>query len=132
VVLGTGCIWFGWLGFNGGSARGANLRAVTACIATNVAAATGGLTGLLIEFYRYRRWSIISWCAGAVAGLVAITPGAGFVPPWSAIIIGMTASLWCYWWAYLRTRVGVDDPLDIFALHGMGGVWGNIMTYAFV
>jgi Amt family ammonium transporter len=122
-------IWFGWFGFNGGSAKGANLRAVMACVSTNLAACVGGLTWLGYEYFKNRKWYITYWCGGALAGLVAITPAAGFVPPWSAVVFGVVAGLGCRFSKRITTRLGVDDPLDIFAIHGVGGMIGTLLTY---
>jgi Amt family ammonium transporter len=130
VFLGTVLIWFGWFGFNGGSAKGANLRAVMACVSTNLAACVGGLTWLGFEYYLTKKWYITNWCAGALAGLVAITPAAGYVPPWSAVVFGVVAALGCRSSSRLTMAwLGVDDPLDIFAIHGVGGLIGTLLTY---
>ncbi|KAK5996147.1 Ammonium transporter 1 [Cladobotryum mycophilum] len=131
VVLGTVFLWVGWFGFNGGSALGMNLRAVMACLVTNLAASVGGVTWILLDYRLEKKWSTIGFCSGAVAGLVAITPAAGFVPPWSAFIIGVVGATCCNFATKLKFVIGVDDTLDIFAIHGIGGMAGNIMTGIF-
>lgn len=98
------------------------------CIVTNTAASAGGLTWLFIDFAYTGRLSIVGWCAGAVASLVAITPASGFVAPWAAIIIGIVGSATCYYATGLKAFLRVDDSLDIFAIHAIGGIMGNILT----
>jgi Amt family ammonium transporter len=100
-----------------------------ACVSTNLAACVGGLTWLGYEYFKNRKWYITYWCGGALAGLVAITPAAGFVPPWSAVVFGVVAGLGCRFSKRITTRLGVDDPLDIFAIHGVGGMIGTLLTY---
>jgi ammonium transporter, Amt family len=123
-------LWFGWLGFNGGSAKGVNLRAVMACFVSNIAASVGGVTWLILDYFQLdRHWGAIGWCSGAVAGLVAVTPAAGFVPPWAAVIIGTVGSACCNHATRLKYYLNVDDQLDIFAIHCVGGIVGNLLTY---
>ncbi|EEB08964.2 ammonium transporter Amt1 [Schizosaccharomyces japonicus yFS275] len=131
VVLGTILLWFGWFGFNGGSALSANLRGIMACVVTHIAASVAGITWCIAEYIRSRRWSCVAFCSGAVAGLVAITPGSGFVPPWAAVVIGVIGGVVCYAATFLKNFVRVDDALDIFAEHGIGGMVGNILTAFF-
>ncbi|BFZ57598.1 ammonium transporter Amt1 [Savitreella phatthalungensis] len=131
VVLGTVFLWFGWFGFNGGSALGANLRAVMACVVTNLAAATGGLTWMLWDYRLERKWSVVGFCSGAVSGLVAITPASGFVQPWAAFVIGVCGGTACNWATKLKYWIRVDDALDIFASHAVGGIVGGILTGLF-
>lgn len=101
-----------------------------ACIVSNLAASVGGLTWLIIDFIQLeRRWGAIGWCSGAVAGLVAITPAAGFVPPWSAVVIGAVASACCNHATRLKYYFNIDDQLDVFAIHCVGGIVGNLLTY---
>ncbi|OLL25574.1 Ammonium transporter 1 [Neolecta irregularis DAH-3] len=126
VALGTALLWFGWFGFNGGSAGGANLRAVSACIVTNLAASTGAITWVLLDLNFEKKWTTVGFCSGAVAGLVAITPGSGFVPPWTAVIFGILGSAACNYATKIKYWLGIDDALDIFAIHGIGGLVGNI------
>ena len=132
VVLGAGLLWFGWFGFNAGSALGANGAAANAFVVTNVAAAAGALTWSTISWMRHGHPSVVGAAAGAVAGLVGITPAAGYVSPASAIVIGFGAGLFCSLAVDLmKGRFGVDDALDVFAVHGVGGIWGAIATGLF-
>jgi ammonium transporter, Amt family len=132
TVLGTALLWFGWFGFNAGSALAANGLAVNAFVVTNTAAATAGLTWALIEWTKHGKPTIFGTATGAVAGLVAITPAAGFVGPLSAILIGIVVSLICYVFvAILKPKLGYDDSLDAFGVHCIGGVWGALATGLF-
>jgi ammonium transporter, Amt family len=132
TMLGTALLWFGWFGFNAGSALAANGLAVNAFVVTNTAAATAGLTWALIEWMKHGKPTIFGTATGAVAGLVAITPAAGFVSPLSAILIGIVVSLVCYVFvAILKPKLGYDDSLDAFGVHCIGGVWGALATGLF-
>ena len=133
TLLGVGILWFGWFGFNAGSALAANGLAASAFVATNTAAAAAAVTWPLIEWFAgERRPTTLGAGTGAVAGLVAITPAAGFVGPMSAIIIGMCASIIGYIFvAFIKPRAGYDDSLDVFGVHGMCGVWGALATGLF-
>ncbi|PHH92940.1 hypothetical protein CDD83_3430 [Cordyceps sp. RAO-2017] len=131
VVLGTVFLWVGWFGFNGGSALGMNIRAVMSCYVTNLAASCAGITWVLLDYRLERKWSTIGFCSGAISGLVAITPAAGFVTPWAAVIIGVLGALCCNFATKLKFLIGVDDALDIFAVHGIGGMVGNLLTGIF-
>jgi ammonium transporter, Amt family len=131
VVIGTVLLWFGWFGFNGGSALGANLRAVMAMTVTNNAAAVGGLTWMFWDWRLERKWSLVGFCSGAIAGLVAITPASGYVAWPASIAFGVVAGTLCNFATGLKNLIGVDDTLDIFAAHGVGGIIGNIMTAFF-
>ncbi|RDA90258.1 hypothetical protein CP533_4606 [Ophiocordyceps camponoti-saundersi (nom. inval.)] len=131
VVLGTVFLWVGWFGFNGGSALGMNLRAVMACYVSNLAASCAGITWVLLDYRLEGKWSTIGFCSGAISGLVAITPAAGFVTPWAAVIIGVCGALCCNFATKLKFVLGVDDALDIFAVHGVGGIVGNLLTGIF-
>lgn len=132
VVLGAALLWFGWFGFNAGSALGANSLAVHAFITTNTSAAMGLLSWLLIEKILHGKPTMLGAATGAVVGLVAITPGAGFVPIWSSFIIGALVSPICYFFmSVVKTKFGYDDSLDAFGCHGIGGVWGGIATGIF-
>jgi len=130
VMLGAGILWFGWFGFNAGSALSANGLAASAFVTTNISAAAGAVTWMVIGWV-YRRPSALGVATGAVAGLVAITPAAGFVHPMAAIPIGIGASLVGYLCILWRTRLGIDESLDVWAVHGMGGMWGAIATGIF-
>ena len=132
VLLGASILWFGWFGFNAGSALGANGLAVHAFITTNTSAACAMLSWMAIDMIRDGKPTVIGACTGAVLGLVAITPGAGFVPLWSAIIIGIVVSPICYFMmSVVKKRFGYDDALDAFGCHGVGGIWGGIATGIF-
>ena len=132
TVLGAGLLWFGWFGFNAGSALGANGLAATAFVVTNVAAAMGALTWMTASWIRHGHPSVLGAAAGAVAGLVAITPAAGFVSPASAVVIGLGAGVFCFLAVdMLKGVLKIDDALDVFAVHGVGGIWGSIATGVF-
>ncbi|EIM87658.1 ammonium transporter [Stereum hirsutum FP-91666 SS1] len=131
VVLGTVFLWFGWFGFNGGSALSANLRALQACIVTNLAASVGGLTWMFWDWRLERKWSAVGFCSGAIAGLVAITPGSGFVGSPAAVLFGVLGGTCCNFATQLKFLLNYDDSLDIFAVHTIGGIVGNILTGLF-
>ncbi|MEA2584920.1 MAG: ammonium transporter, Amt family [Thermomicrobiales bacterium] len=132
TVLGAGLLWFGWFGFNAGSALGANGLAANAFVVTNIAAAMGALTWMTVSWLRHGHPSVLGAAAGAVAGLVGITPAAGYVSPSSAIVIGFGAGVVCFFAVeLLKMKVKVDDALDVFAVHGVGGIWGSIATGIF-
>jgi len=132
VVLGTGLLWFGWFGFNAGSALAANGLAVNAFVVTNTAAAAAGLSWALIEWFHNGKPTIFGVCSGAVAGLVAITPAAGFVSVIPAIIIGLLVSVFCFVAVtMIKPRFGYDDSLDAFGVHCVGGIWGALATGLF-
>jgi len=131
VVLGAGLLWFGWFGFNAGSALGANGLAANAFVTTNTAAAMGLLTWMTASWMRHKRPSVVGAAAGAVAGLVAITPAAGFVTPMAAIIIGFLAGIVCFVAVEYVVRRQVDDALDVFGVHGVGGILGALATGVF-
>jgi len=121
-------LWFGWFGFNGGSALSANYRAASACIVTNLAASVGGLTWMFWDWRLEGKWSAVGFCSGAIAGLVAITPGSGFVGPPASVAFGVAAGTFCNFATQLKYVFNYDDCLDIFAAHAVGGLVGNIMT----
>jgi Amt family ammonium transporter len=131
VVIGTCFLWFGWFGFNGGSALAANMRATMACVVTNLAASVGGLTWVLLDYRHDRKLSVLGFCSGAVAGLVAITPGSGFVSPASSVAIGFVGATACNLAVRLKHAFKYDDAFDVFAVHGVGGIVGNILTGVF-
>jgi Amt family ammonium transporter len=128
TVLGAGLLWFGWFGFNAGSALTAGGLAASAFIVTNTAAAAATLTWVGASYLHKRKVSVIGAACGAVAGLVAITPASGFVTPGGALLIGLVAGGLCYSATLLRERVKVDDALDVFAVHGVGGMFGALAT----
>lgn len=130
TVLGAALLWFGWFGFNAGSAIASNGLASSAFLATNTAAAAGGLAWMSLAWI-HRRPSVLGMVTGAVAGLVAITPAAGFVGPLAAIAIGIGAGVLCYSAVLLRMRTSLDESLDVWGVHGVGGTWGAIATGIF-
>ncbi len=132
VLIGGGLLWFGWFGFNAGSALAANGLALTALITTNTAAAAALLSWITIEYYHHGKTTLLGAVTGAVIGLVAITPGAGYVTPAAAIIIGLLVSPICYFSiTYVKAKFRYDDSLDVFGCHGVGGMWGAIATGLF-
>ncbi len=130
TLLGGAILWFGWFAFNAGSALSANGTAVNALVTTNISAAAGAITWMAASWIKGKP-SSLGMISGAIAGLVAITPGCGFVSPMSAIIIGGFAGLLCYSALLFRVRRGLDESLDAWAIHGMGGLWGAIATGIF-
>ena len=132
TVLGAALLWFGWFGFNAGSALGANGLAAHAFVVTNVAAASGAIAWLATSWRRKGHPSVLGAACGAVAGLVGITPAAGFVGAWAAILIGLGAGVFCCLAVdLLKSRLRLDDALDVFAVHGIGGIWGALATGLF-
>ncbi|OLY92183.1 ammonium transporter [Cnuella takakiae] len=128
VLIGTGLLWFGWFGFNAGSALGANSLAVTAFGTTNTAAAAAGLAWMFFDVLRGKKPSVVGFCIGAVVGLVAITPGAGFVAIPQSITIGVVAALISNLAVYYKQKSTLDDTLDVFPCHGVGGIVGMLLT----
>lgn len=131
VLIGTGLLWFGWFGFNAGSALGANSLAVSAFLTTNTAAGAAGLSWMFFDVVRGKKPSVLGFCIGAVVGLVAITPGAGFVAIPQSIFIGFIAAIISNLVAHWKTTTRLDDTLDVFPCHGVGGVVGMILTGVF-
>jgi len=132
TVVGTGMLWVGWFGFNAGSAIAANGTAVMAMMATQLAAATAGMTWMAIEWIKHGKPSVLGICSGAVAGLATITPASGFVGPMGAMVIGLVAGGLCFFAATtMKHFFGYDDSLDAFGVHGVGGVIGSLLTGVF-
>lgn len=132
VLLGASILWFGWFGFNAGSALSAGSLAAHALMTTNTSAAAAMLSWMIIDMVKQGKPTVVGACTGAVLGLVAITPGAGFVPLWSAFIIGAVVSPLAYFTvSVIKKRIGFDDALDAFGCHGIGGIWGGIATGLF-
>ena len=131
TVLGACLLWFGWFGFNAGSAVAAGGLATSAFVVTNTATAMAALTWMTVSWWHKRQPSVLGAAAGAVAGLVAITPASGFVNVMGSIVIGFGAGLFCYLAIQLRERIHVDDALDVWAVHGIGGTWGALATGLF-
>ncbi len=132
TLLGAGLLWFGWFGFNGGSALFANAQAVSAFTVTQVAAAMASLSWMGVEWIHRGKPTALGFASGLVAGLVAITPASGFVTPGGALIIGALSGIVCYWAVTLKTVLGYDDSLDAFGIHGVGGILGAVLTGALV
>ena len=132
TLLGAGLLWFGWFGFNGGSALMANGQAVSAFTVTQIAAAVAGMTWLIIEWLHRGKPTALGFASGLVAGLVAITPASGFVGPGGALAIGVAAGIGCYLAVVVKGLLGYDDSLDAFGVHGVGGLIGAILTGVFV
>ncbi|MBL6864805.1 MAG: ammonium transporter [Rhodospirillales bacterium] len=132
TVIGGSLLWVGWFGFNAGSALGANGGAAMAMVVTQIAAAAAGLAWMFMEWATHKKPTVLGVVSGAVAGLVAITPAAGFVGPKGALAIGILSGLVCFWGATsLKHKLGYDDSLDVFAVHGLGGITGAILTGVF-
>ena len=131
VALGAALLWFGWFGFNGGSALGANGLAAVAFVNTDVAASLAMITWMIIDWIHNGKPSMVGAMTGAVAGLVTITPAAGFVQPWAAAVIGIICAFVCYGAIMLRGRMGWDDALDVWGVHGVGGALGTILVGLF-
>jgi Amt family ammonium transporter len=132
AVIGTGLLWVGWFGFNGGSALGAGSRGVMAIVATHLAASAGALTWMALEWWTRGKPSGLGMISGAIAGLGTITPASGFVLPWHGVVIGIAAGAICFWaCTKLKLKLGYDDSLDVFGVHGIGGLTGTLLTGVF-
>jgi Amt family ammonium transporter len=132
AVIGTGLLWVGWFGFNGGSALGATPRAAFAIVATHLAACTGVLAWMALEWLDRGKPSVLGLISGAVAGLGTVTPASGYILPWHGAVIGIVAGAVCYWaCTKLKTRFRYDDSLDVFGVHGIGGLIGTVMVGIF-
>jgi len=132
AVIGTGLLWVGWFGFNGGSALGANSRAAMAIVSTHLAASAGAFTWMALEWWTRGKPSVLGMISGAVAGLGTITPASGFVMPMQAIVIGVVAGCVCFWaCTWLKLKIGYDDSLDVFGVHGVGGFTGTLLAGVF-
>lgn len=149
ITLGTVFLWFGWLGFNGGSSFGANLRAVMACWNSNLTSMFGALTWVLLDWRLARKWSMVGWCSGAISGLVAATPASGYITPWGSIVLGIVTGVVCNYATkgmsstlypitvtnlhvpLVKFLLRIDDALDIFAEHGVAGMVGLLANAFF-
>jgi ammonium transporter, Amt family len=131
TILGAGLLWFGWFGFNAGSALAANGVAANALLVTNTAAGAATITWVLASYLHKRKVSVLGAACGAVAGLVAITPASGYVTAGGAVVIGLLVGGLCYSATLLRERLRIDDALDVFAVHGVGGTFGAVATGVF-
>jgi len=131
TLLGAGLLWFGWFGFNAGSALAADEVAGLAFITTFIAPAAAGLAWMVAEWYHTGKPTALGFATGILAGLVGITPAAGFVTPMAALLIGLIAGIVCYWAVMLKGKLGYDDSLDVFGVHGAGGITGALLTGVF-
>ena len=131
TVLGASMLWFGWFGFNAGSAVASGALATSAFVVTNTAAATAALAWMVVEWLYRGKPTVLGAASGAVAGLVAITPASGFVGPVASIVIGLGAGVLCYGAVLWKSRLGYDDALDVVGIHGVGGIWGALATGLF-
>jgi ammonium transporter, Amt family len=132
AVIGTGLLWVGWFGFNGGSALGANARAAMAIVSTHLAASAGAFTWMALEWWTRGKPSVLGMISGAVAGLGTITPASGFVLPMQGLLIGIIAGGICFWaCTWLKLKIGYDDSLDVFGVHGIGGFTGTLLAGVF-
>ena len=132
VVLGASLLWFGWFGFNAGSSLSSMAAATSAFVVTHASAATAAVVWVALDWILNRRPSVVGAATGAVAGLATITPASGFVGPMPAVVIGLGAGAMCYAAVWLKTRVRLDDSLDVFAIHGVGGTWGMLAVGLFI
>lgn len=124
ITLGTVFLWFGWLGFNGGSSFGANLRATMACWNSNLTAMFAAVTWVLLDWRLARKWSMVGWCSGTISGLVAATPASGYIPPYASVILGITTGVVCNFATKIKFWIKIDDAMDVFAEHGVAGMIG--------
>jgi len=132
AVVGTGLLWVGWFGFNGGSALAASSRAVFAIVATHLSASAGAVAWTALEWLHRGKPSVLGMISGAVAGLGMITPASGYVAPWAGLVIGLVGGSLCYWFCTsLKLRLGYDDSLDVFGVHGVGGLVGTLLVGVF-
>ena len=132
VVLGASLLWFGWFGFNAGSDLASAAKATSAFVVTHTSAATAAIVWVALDWIINKRPSVVGAATGAVAGLATITPASGFVGPMPAVIIGLGAGALCYTAVWIKTRVKLDDTLDVWAIHGIGGIWGMLALGLFI
>jgi Amt family ammonium transporter len=131
TLLGAALLWFGWFGFNAGSAITSGMLSTSAFVATHIAGATGALSWAVVEWIYKGKPTTLGVASGAVAGLATVTPAAGFVAPWAALVIGLTTSLFCYVGVVAKNKFGYEDSLDVVGIHGVGGTWGVLATGLF-
>ncbi len=132
VVLGASLLWFGWFGFNAGSDLSSAAKATSAFVVTHISASTAAVTWIALDWLLNRRPSVLGAATGAVAGLATITPGSGYVGPMPAVLIGFGAGALCYTAVWVKVRVKLDDSLDVWAIHGVGGIWGMLAVGLFI
>ncbi len=131
-MLGAGLLWVGWFGFNAGSSISSGLSTAQALVATQVAAAAGALLWILIEWFHQGKATALGFASGILAGLVAVTPAAGVVQPWGAMVLGALAAVICYMAIQAKNVLGYDDSLDAFGIHGVGGIVGALLLVFFI
>jgi Amt family ammonium transporter len=132
AMIGAAMLWVGWFGFNAGSALAADTSAGMAMLVTHISAATASLVWMVIEWVKFGKPSLVGIITGMVAGLATITPASGFVGPFGGLCIGLAGGLLCYWFVgMVKSRWNIDDSLDVFAVHGIGGMLGTMMTAVF-
>ncbi|PPJ52450.1 hypothetical protein CBER1_10382 [Cercospora berteroae] len=131
ITLGTVFLWFGWLGFNGGSSFGANLRAVYACWNSNLTAMFAAMTWVVLDWRLARKWSMVGWCSGTISGLVAATPASGFLPLWASVILGIATGVVANFSTKIKYWIRIDDSMDVFAEHGVAGMVGLFFNGVF-
>jgi Amt family ammonium transporter len=131
TLLGAALLWFGWFGFNAGSAIASGMLSTSAFVATHIAGAAGALSWAVVEWIYKGKPTTLGVASGAVAGLATVTPAAGFVAPWAALVIGLTTSLFCYVGVVAKNKFGYEDSLDVVGIHGVGGTWGVLATGLF-
>ncbi|KAI9691387.1 MAG: hypothetical protein M1820_009690 [Bogoriella megaspora] len=131
ITLGTVFLWFGWLGFNGGSAFGANLRATMACWNSNLTAMFAAITWVLLDWRLARKWSMVGWCSGTISGLVAATPASGYITPWASVVLGIVTGIVCNFSTKIKYWIRIDDAMDVFAEHGIAGMLGLLANGIF-
>ncbi|KAG9003952.1 hypothetical protein FRB93_010537 [Tulasnella sp. JGI-2019a] len=131
VCMGTFMLWFGWIGFNAGSAFGANLRAAVAAWNTGIAGAVSGIVWTLLDYRANHKYTMVGFCSGTIAGLVAATPSSGFIPPWASVILGIFAGVACNYATKIKHWIRVDDALDLFGEHGIAGMLGLLFNGVF-
>lgn len=132
AAVGTALLWVGWFGFNGGSALEASSRASMAILATHLAACSGAIAWMMMEWLTRKKPSVLGIISGAIAGLGTITPASGFILPWHGVVIGLAAGVICFWaCTWLKERLKYDDSLDVFGIHGIGGMLGTVLTGVF-
>lgn len=131
ILLGTVFLWFGWLGFNGGSSFGANLRATMACWNSNLTATFAAFTWVLLDFRLARKWSMVGWCSGTISGLVAATPASGFITPWGSVVLGIATGIISNFSTKIKYWIKIDDSMDVLAEHGIAGMVGLMFNALF-
>lgn len=131
IIMGTTCFWIGWLGFNSGNAYSPNITALVSIINTLIGGSFGGFTWCLMDYRIDNKFSVVGFCSGVIAGLCVVTPGSGYIPIWASVIFGCAGGIICNFSTRVKYLLNIDDALDVFAVHGVGGMVGNILTGIF-